>query len=82
MSSGDSKKSIKIEGKIKTKGEPFTITAILPSNKALETLSDLSVESTCGKGDHFLSWINCSNCPRGGNIIYIQIINSKFCFWY
>jgi len=43
-SSGDFKKSIKIDGKIKTKGEPFTITITFPSNKALQAASGLSVD--------------------------------------
>ena len=48
MSSGDCKKSIKTEGKIKTNGEPFTITATFPASSALHTLSGLSVDCICG----------------------------------
>lgn len=54
-SSGDFKKSMKIAGAINTNGEPFTITITFPSNKALQTLSGLSVESICGNGENLLS---------------------------
>ena len=60
-SSGDCKKSIKIAGNISAYGEPFTNTAIFPEKSALDTLSGLSVASSCGKGEYLLSWISCSN---------------------
>lgn len=71
LSSGDFKKSIKIAGKIKAYGDPFTNTAIFPSKSEFETLSGLSVASIWGKGEYLLSWINCSNCPWRSDIVYI-----------
>lgn len=63
LSSGDCKKSIKTEGKTKTNGEPFTITATFPASSALHTLSGRSVDCICGYTEYLESPINCSNCP-------------------
>lgn len=42
------------------KGVPSTKMAIRPSNKLATTVSGLSVDSNCGKGDHGVSSMNSS----------------------
>lgn len=78
LSSGELKKSIKIEGIIIPYGVPFTITTTLPLSKYLLTLSGLSVESTWGIPKTLESIINCSNSPAESKESISRLFNLYF----